>query len=243
MSWEAFFDEQAATYAGNEFAQFTEKEVAFLLELLKLRAGSTILDVGCGNGRHSIELAKRGFKVTGVDFSRAMLEEARKSAAQANVSVTWIHANARDFESDILFDAAICLCEGGIGLADADQDPVVHDLSIIKRIYAALRPNADFVMTALNGYATIRQMTDDHVKAGAFDPASMLSAYEDEWVLPSGPKTMQIRERLFIAPEMVSMLRHVGFSVLNVWGGTAGDWGQRPLKLDEVETMFYCRKL
>ena len=53
---------------------------------------------------------------------------------------------------------------------------------------------------------------------------------------------MQIRERLLIPPEMVSLLRHVGFTVEAVWGGTAGEWGRRPIKLDEVEAMYVAVK-
>lgn len=70
----------------------------------------------------------------------------------------------------------------------------------------------------------------------------MLARYVDEWELPEGRVAMMIRERLLIPPEMVAMLRHVGFEVLHVWGGTAGDWGERPVKLDEVEAMYVCKR-
>ncbi|HMS54460.1 MAG TPA: hypothetical protein PKA27_03590, partial [Fimbriimonadaceae bacterium] len=139
-------------------------------------------------------------------------------------------------------DAAVCLCEGGVGLAEHSEDPIAHDLAIFKSIYLALRPNAPFVLTAMNGYAVIRQMTDELVAQGRFDPASMLSVYEDEWDLPEGKRTMKIRERLLIPPEMVAMLRHAGFAVESVWGGTAGEWGKRPVKLDEVEAFYFCWK-
>lgn len=241
-TWREFFDEHAPNYLQNAFATHTAAEVSFLVELLHLRPGTTILDVGCGVGRHSIELAKLGMAVTGVDVSKGMLAQARDAALKAGVDVQWIEADATTWRSDLLFDAAICLCEGGIGLANLDEDPVRHDLAILQNIAASLRPNGMFVMTALNGYATIRQMTDEHVADGRFDPASMLSVYEDDWALPEGKKTMRIRERLFIPPEMVALLRHAGFDVEHVWGGTAGEWGKRPIKLDEIEAMYVARK-
>lgn len=226
----------------NAFTGNTRQEVDFLLDLFDLLPGSHILDMGCGTGRHSVEFAKRGYRVTGVDLSEGMLNQARKAARQSKVDVEWIHADATTFSSDILFDAAVCLCEGGLGLIESQEDPVFHDLSILKNIYNSLRPNAPFCVTAMNGYATIRQMTDELVQNGRFDPATMVSQYEDEWDLPDGKKLMQIRERLFIPPEFVALLRHVGFSVEGVWGGTAGEWGKRPIKLDEIEAMYFSWK-
>lgn len=241
-SWKSFFDEHAPRYLENVFTKNTRAEVEFIIELFDLPLGSRILDIGCGTGRHSVQLAKHGFKVTGVDISSGMLAEARKAASEFGVEVEWVEADASAWRSDILFDAAICLCEGAMNLVDKGQDPISHDLSILRNISDALRPNGLFLLTCLNGYATIRQMTDEMVANGQFDPATMYSVYEDEWELPEGKRVMTIRERLFIPPEVVAMLRHVGFEVLNVWGGTAGEWGKRPLKLDEVEAMYFCRK-
>ncbi len=79
--WEKFFDGHAPVYMDNCFTQNTINEVDFLVEELRLKPGATILDVGCGTGRHSVELARRGFAVTGVDLSDGMLAEARKHAA------------------------------------------------------------------------------------------------------------------------------------------------------------------
>lgn len=241
-TWKAFFDEHAPRYMENAFTGNTRSEVEFLIDLFGIPAGSRILDVGCGTGRHAISLAAHGYKVTGVDVSSGMLAEARKAARSSGIDVEWIEADATVWESDVLFDAAICLCEGGMGLSNLGEDPVGHDLAILKRIYGALRPNGMFVMTCMNGYAIIRQMTDDHVQAGAFDPATMVAQYDDEWELPEGKRTMHIRERQFIPPEMVAMLRFVGFDVQAVWGGTAGNWGKRAIKLDEVEAMYVCVK-
>lgn len=240
--WQAFFDEHAPRYMENPFTGNTRAEVEFLIDLFGLPPDGTILDIGCGTGRHAIALAKKGYKVTGVDLSEGMLAQARAASEGEGVSVEWVHADATSWDADILYDAVICLCEGGLGLSELTEDPIAHDIAILRTIYNALRPNGMFVTTTMNGYAIIRQMTDDHVAAGAFDPASMLATYDDEWDLPEGKRKMRVRERLFIPPEMVAILRHVGFDVLHVWGGTAGEWGRRPVKLDEVEAMYVCRK-
>ena len=76
--WEKFFDGHAPVYMDNCFTKNTVNEVDFLVEELRLKPGATILDVGCGTGRHAIELARRGYMVTGVDLSSGMLAEAKK---------------------------------------------------------------------------------------------------------------------------------------------------------------------
>ena len=67
MQWEEFFRHEADQYDDEPFTQATEAEVAFLMEELSLAKGASILDVGCGTGRHSVALAREGFAVTGID--------------------------------------------------------------------------------------------------------------------------------------------------------------------------------
>jgi SAM-dependent methyltransferase len=240
--WQEFYDRHAPRYDENPFTQNTRVEVDFLFEVMSLRPGMTLLDVGCGTGRHAVEMARRGLLVTGIDISEGMLEQARRRAAEAGVEVEWVRADATTYVHPSPCDAAICLCEGAFNLTEPHEDPVGHDLAILRSIRDSLRPGAPFVLTALNGYATIRQMTDEAVEAGQFDPVTMRSAYQDEWNLPEGQVLMTVHERLFIPPEIVAMLHHAGFEVSNVWGGTAGDWGQRRIRLDEVEVMFVARR-
>ncbi len=242
-NWKTFFDEHAPRYLENAFTGNTRAEVEFILDLFGFPPASSIVDIGCGTGRHSIGLAKAGMRMTGVDLSDGMLNEARKAASVAGVSVEWIQADATEWRSDLLFDAAICLCEGGFGLSELDENPVAHDLAMLRNIAASVRPNGYFLLTCLNGYAIIRQMNDEMVEQKHFDPATMVAYYQDEWNLPEGKKVMNIRERLFIPPEVVAMLTHVGFEVLNVWGGTAGEWRKAPVKLDETEAMYFCRRV
>ncbi len=240
--WQRFFDAHAAHYDQNGFTQHTTAEVDFIQSLYPVSKGASIIDIGCGTGRHSVELAKRGYRVTGLDLSPEMLKQAKLKADTAEVDVNWIQADASQFEMEERFDAAICLCEGGVGLIEHGEDAEAHDLSIFSNIGRVLKPGAPFILTALNGYSIIRQMKDEHVHEGRFNPATMVANYQDEWDLPEGTRLMTIVERLFIPPEVVRLLRTAGFQVDNIYGGTAGHWAKRDLSLDEVEAMYLCRK-
>ncbi len=237
-NWQRFFDAHAPRYKENKFTQNTLAEVDFFLSLFPLAKNSRILDVGCGIGRHSIELARRGFKVTGLDLSSGMLDVAKTDAIKAGVEVEWVHGDATSFRFKEPFDAALCVCEGAFGLIGAEDDPEEHDLKVLTSTAKALRPGGGFLLTALNGYGPIRRFKDENIASGAFDPATMIAEYEDEWELPEGKTTLVVRERLFIPPEVTRMMREAGFRVDAVYGGTAGNWGKRPLILDEIEAMY-----
>ncbi len=240
--WEKFFDEQAPKYMNEPFTKNTTKEVDFLLEELKLKLQSSILDVGCGTGRHSVELAKRGSKVTGFDISSGMLAEAQKAAQKAGVTVTWIRADATKFKSNTEFDGAICLCEGSFGLLDIEENPIEHDLSILANINRALKVGARLILTAPNGFQKIRKYNQEDVKQGKFDPLTTVETCSLDWETHLGKQHVTVRERGYIPTELTLLLNQAGFEVENIWGGTAGNWGRRPIDLDEIEVMVVPRK-
>jgi SAM-dependent methyltransferase len=241
--WETFFNGHAPVYMDNSFTKNSVEEVNFVLEELKLPPSSHILDVGCGSGRHAVELARRGYQVTGVDISYGMLAEAKRAAREARVEVEWIHADATRFTSAKPFDAAICLCEGAFGLLSTGDDHIEHDLAILQNIYAALKPGARFILTALNGLAKIRQFTQGDVERGRFDPVTMVEVFTAEWDAPEGKKSVPVRERGYVPTEIVLLFRQAGFEVEHIWGGTAGNWGRRKINLDEIEVMVVARKM
>jgi SAM-dependent methyltransferase len=243
--WQQFFDWHAPRYLENAFTKHTRAEVDFILSLFPLEGGARILDIGCGAGRHAIEFGRRGFQVTGIDISEGMIRQARRNIEEADFEahVEFLRADATEWVSAEPFDAAICLCEGGFNLIGQGEDPVTHDLAILQNASQSLKMGAPFVLNALNGYALIRQLPPTSVDVASFDPVTMIATYQDTWNLPEGPTVMQIRERLFIPPEVTAMLFASGFQTLAVYGGTAGNWGRRPLQLDEVEAMFVARKV
>ena len=237
--WIAFFDNHASKYMDEVFVANTVAEVDFLIEHLNLSKESKILDMGCGTGRHAIELGKRGYSVTGIDISEGMLNEARKTAKAENVTtVTFQQADATKFTSDVQYDSVYCVCEGSLGLISAGDDPYEHDLAVLKNLYNALKPDGRMLITCLNGMRFIRQYQQSDVEAGTFDPLTLAETVQ----MPSEDGDITVQERGMVPSELRLLLRMIGFEVEHVGGGTAGNWGLRQVELDEIELMAICTK-
>jgi cyclopropane fatty-acyl-phospholipid synthase-like methyltransferase len=240
--WQVFFDAHAPQYMQNVFTKNTEAEIAFLLDELKLPIGSAILDIGCGAGRHSVELARRGYRMTGVDLSQGMLDEARKAADAIGVKLDLIHCDATTFTSDRQFDAAICLCEGAFCLMGLDEDTDEHDRLILRHVHAALKPGAPYIGTVLSASRMIRLHTPQDIAAGKFDLMTLTELSEMETEGPRGLVKVTVRERGYLPPELRNLFGQCGFEVRHLYGGTAGNWGRRPLDPDEYEIMIIARR-
>ena len=240
--WETFFDQHAPNYMDNTFTKNTREEVDFIVEELNLPPGSHILDVGCGTGRHSIELARRGYRMTGVDISTGMLNEAQREADKAGVKIDLIRADASQFKSVKEFDAAICICEGAFGLLGSEDDPYMHELNILKNIHRTLKPGGRLILTALNGMRKIRGATEEAIADATFDPLTLVETYPHDYESEGGEKSIIVRERGFVPSELILLLLFAGFRVEHVWGGTAGNWNRATIDLDEMEIMAIASK-
>jgi len=102
-------------------AEQTEREVAFLVRALDLRAGARVLDVPCGAGRLTLPLHERGLHLTGVDLSDEQIAQARRrgAAARDGARIEWRQADIRDLPWDSAFDAAFCF-GNSFGYLDPD---------------------------------------------------------------------------------------------------------------------------
>jgi ubiquinone/menaquinone biosynthesis C-methylase UbiE len=239
-SWQQYHDLEAPNYDQLCFTQNTAREIEFMLDLLNLPPGASILDVGCGTGRHAIELARKGFAVTGLDLSSGMLAQARDKARAAKVEIEWIQADAGAFSSDQRFDAVICICEGAFGLLGGGDDAIEHPLSILRNISRSLKPGGKALFTMLSAFKMIRERTPEDVEQGRFDPLTMTAT--TDFSPGEGLPPIRLRERAFTPTEITLLFQLAGLAVLNVWGGTAGNWGKRTIELDEYEIMVAARK-
>ncbi len=86
-----------------------DAEIDFAERHLALTPNARVLDVPCGSGRHSLALATRGYRVTGLDISDEAITHARQSAETAGLEVDLRVADMRDLPPDRSYDAAVCL--------------------------------------------------------------------------------------------------------------------------------------
>jgi hypothetical protein len=169
-----------------------------------------------------------------------MLSRAEDAAKSAGVNVNWIRSDATQFSLPGKYDGAICLCEGAFGLLGRRDDAIEQPLSILCNISRSLKPQAKIVLTVLNATSMIRRHTNEDVAEGTFDPLAMVES--SECPPQEGLSPIAVRERAFVATELILLFRLAGMSVLNIWGGTAGNWGRRALDLDEMEIMIVACK-
>lgn len=236
-NWKTFFDAIAPVYEGEVFTRNTVAEVDFLVNELQLPAGAMVLDLGCGTGRHSIELARRGYRVTGVDISSGMLAVARANAAQAGVEIEFIECPAQDFVSERKFDAAVSLCEGALCLFADNDDIWSKDMAILANMSNMLAPGKPFLVTVLNAFRMIRSVSDADVASGDVDLFTLTTRHPATVVVGDQHVSVSGIERYYTPSELVRMVNRVGLKIDNIYGGTAGNWRHGPILLDEIEFM------
>ena len=238
--WKRFFDHHAPQYMKNVFTEGTIAEVDFAIRELGVEPPARLLDMGCGTGRHSVELAKRGYVMTGVDLSDGMLDEARRAAEQAGVEIEFIQADATMVTLEPIHDGALCVCEGAFGLLGTGDDPTRQALAILRNINAALKPGGRLLLTALNGLKMARQYGPEDVDKGVFDPLILVETHSME--VEGTGESVIVREKGYTGLELTSLLERAGFDVEHIGGGTAGRWSRRSLDMDEYELMAIACK-
>jgi 2-polyprenyl-3-methyl-5-hydroxy-6-metoxy-1,4-benzoquinol methylase len=137
--WETFFEGPAVKLWLDAIPSAqTEREAESLIEALNLPAGASLLDVPCGGGRLALALARRGYHVTGVDWSSEFLVHAR--TADAGNAVTWERRDMRDLAGVGHFDGAFCV-GNSFGYMDDEGNA-----AFLRAIAATLKPGGRFVL-------------------------------------------------------------------------------------------------
>jgi SAM-dependent methyltransferase len=218
------------------FTKGTEQEVAFLVEALGLEPGMQVLDVGCGPGRHSLALARRGIAVTGVDLSGDFVGLARAAAMAEDVAdrTEFVVADVRDLGFDADFDAAICLCQGGFGLLGGRDET-----DVFARIVAAVRPGGAIALSAFSSYFALRFLEDGET----FDPVTGVlherSTVRDE---AGEQRVFDLWTTCFTTRELELLATGTGVDVIGVYGVTPGNYACAPPALDHPELLLVGRR-
>lgn len=224
--WRDYFDEDfAAVYRALLDEEATRAEVAALIELLALPAGAAVLDMPCGWGRHALPLAEAGYRVTGVDYSPTLLDQAAAAAREAGVSVRWVRADMREIEVRAEYDAALCLFSSlGYFLSDAE------DARALRAAREALRPGGLFLLETMHRDHLVRAFAERDWWPGPhgstiwaereFDAVQGISREALRWVDPAGrAREKRYAMRVRSATEWDVLLRSAGLEPLEWLGG------------------------
>lgn len=222
-------------YLNYGFTKGTEQEVDFLVEILEVPTNSRILDIGCGPGRHSLELARRGYNTVGVDISSGFIDYANKIATIQKLNSNFFVADARELNFNQEFDGAICLCEGAFGLAGNED----NHRKVLKSVYDSLRPGSLFVLTVINALSAAR----NNKEPKNFDAYSCTSFDVNTIESPDGKtKEVTIYTTAFTFRELKLLFEESGFDVLAGYGCVAGNFSKKLLELDDIEIMIVARR-
>lgn len=225
--FEPVADHLGDAYLRYSFTKGTRQEIDAIEEMLRPGPGARILDVGCGPGRHSLELAARGYDVTGIDISSAFIEIAR-SAAPENARFERMDARAMPFRAE--FDLVICLCQGAFGLMTADGD----DETVVRRMAEALRPGGRLVLSAFNAYFAVKYFTEAEFDADAGVNHEITVVRN-----PAGEeRTVDLWTGCYTPRELRLLARECGLSVEAVHGVDPGAYRPGPATVESSEFLL-----
>jgi len=146
----------------HSWTEDTENQADFVIKALGLKPGERILDLACGYGRHALALARRGYRVVGVDITPAYVEDAAKNAARENLNAAFILSDIRDVAFENEFDAVLNLADGAIGYLENDEE----NLKIFDVVARALKPGGAHFMDVCSAAHARRYFPKKHWEAG-----------------------------------------------------------------------------
>jgi 2-polyprenyl-3-methyl-5-hydroxy-6-metoxy-1,4-benzoquinol methylase len=249
--YEALFENYGKRYDREVFFQGTLGECDFIEREIGFNKALKILDIGCGTGRHAIELSRRGYKITGVDLSESQLVRAREKSAQQNVRIDFLKFDARDLPFVKEYDLVIMLCEGAFPLMETDE----MNYEILKNATKALKENGKIIFTTLNGLFPLYHSVEAFCAAGAqegnatyrsntFDLMTFrdynITEIEDD---DGNKKQMKCNERYYVPSEITWLLKSLGYKKIEIFGAKLGAFSRSDkLTTEDFEMLVVARK-
>lgn len=241
--YETLFENYGQKYDNEYFTQGTIGECDFIELELNKNTELQIIDIGCGTGRHSIELAKRGYKITGIDLSESLLKKAREKAEQNGLKIDFFKHDARNLPFENQFDVAIMMCEGGFSLMETDE----MNFEILQNVSKSLRNKAKFIFTTLNGlFPLFHSINDFHTEGSMegnatyesknFDLMTFRNFNITKVVDDNGKeKELECNERYYVPSEITWLLKTLGFRKIEIFGAKLGAFSRE----DKLTTEDY----
>ena len=238
--YEELFKDYGQKYENESFTKGTKEECDFIEEEINFKKDIKILDIGCGTGRHTIELTKRGYCVTGIDLSESMLNRAKEKAEKENLKIDFKIQDARELNITKEFDLAIMLCEGAFPLMETDE----MNYKILQNATDALKENGKLIFTTLNGLFPLFHSVKDFL-AGEVDEGNATYDNNSFDLMPfpdhnityvedanGNKKTLECNERYYVPSEITWLLKSLKYKEINIFGSKLGAFSRS----DELTT-------
>lgn len=201
-------------------------EVDRIASLARISPAARVLDLCCGVGRHSIQLALRGFEVTAVDRTSRYLDRAAESAREAGVEVEFVLDDMRDFRRNEFFDSILNLFTS-FGYFENPLD----DLEVLRNVAASLKPGGSFVIDVMGKEVLARifqerrwEERDGFVLLQSSRVERNWSWVRSRWTVlgEEGRRQIEVRHRVYSAVELCSLIEESGLGVAGVYGNLEG---------------------
>jgi SAM-dependent methyltransferase len=220
--WESF----SPYMFSQERMDATQEEVDHLIERAEMQPGMAVLDLPCGIGRHSCELASRGFQVAAVDRTQAYLRKARQFAAEGGLQIEFVEEDMRSFRRVEAFDVILNLFTSFGYFEDQDDDRLV-----LQNFYQSLKPGGVLVMEMMGKEILARIYRHDswEEKDGVLylEQRHISDGWgwiENRWIMIEDGERREftLGHRLYSAVELCTLIQQAGFSQTSVFGSLEG---------------------
>ncbi|NES83179.1 MAG: class I SAM-dependent methyltransferase [Moorea sp. SIO2B7] len=249
--YEELFENYAKTYDNEEFTTGTIGECDFIEKEINYEKTTKILDIGCGTGRHSLELSKRGYTITGIDLSESQLRRAQEKANEQSLKMDFQKKDARISHYSNAFDLVIMLCEGGFSLMETDE----MNFQILQNAAKALKAKGKLIFTTLNGLFPLFHSVKDFVNTAAqegnatykdntFDLMTFRDHNTTEFIDDSGnKKSLNCNERYYVPSEITWLLKSLNFKTIDIFGAKLGAFSRNDkLTTEDFEMLVVAEK-
>ena len=223
---EAFWSETMPVLFHQGRIEKSAEEIASIVTLTGIKEKSSVLDMCCGIGRHSLEFARHGHFVTGVDRTESYLEKAKNAAVKEKLEIDFVKSDMRKYSKPGSFDLAVNLFTS-FGYFDDPED----DRTVVKNLYRSLKPGGKLVVEMMGKEILARiyrerdwSTIEDYIILEDRKITNDWAMVESNWIIIKGNEkfTHKFTHRLYSAAELKSLLLSAGFSNAKAYGGLDG---------------------
>jgi SAM-dependent methyltransferase len=241
--WQKYFDEHYLKVY-KDLERETSREVESILKMMDLKPKAKLLDLCCGYGRHSMEFAQRGLKVTGYDLSDFFIEKAKKDSADLGLAIEFVKGDMRRLPFEQQFDAVVNIFTS-FGFFDRESD----DFKVTRGVSRALKKGGLFLLDLKNREHLIRNFQRKRWKQEedfVLLEDNFLDLFTSRWettrtlIFGNGiKKEYSFSLRMYTFTEILNLLKKSDLILESVYG----DFDFREYSLDSPRMILVSRKI